>query len=127
YYGSAQGIEALGLDDSSVLLGSGLEANARVNVLKMNRFQPYVFGGVGWTRYDLVNESFNTSNVRQSESHMHIPFGLGVGFRMAGLLMDVRGTVRSALGDELIEGGRLDLADDVSIEQPDLTTWGVAA
>ena len=53
YVGSVQNIEALGLSTSSLLLGNGVEGTLRVNVTR-TRVQPYLFGGVGWTHYQLT-------------------------------------------------------------------------
>ena len=56
YVGSAQGINALGLDTDALLVGQGAEGNLRLN-LTTRRVQPYLFGGIGWTRYNLERSS----------------------------------------------------------------------
>ena len=46
YVGTAQGMNALGLDTNAILLGSTAEGDIRINILR-GRVQPYVFGGAG--------------------------------------------------------------------------------
>jgi opacity protein-like surface antigen len=117
YVGFAQSVDALGLDTSALLVGSLVEGAARVNVpLSLRYFQPYVFGGVGYTRLDVVNDDFNTSSVDDAENAIHVPVGIGLGFRYAGLLFDVRGTVRGAINDTL-------LREDTTTDEAALHNW----
>jgi hypothetical protein len=102
YVGSAQDIDALGLDTSAVLLGSSAEAALRVGIPYIPYVQPYAIAGVGVTRFSLVNENFNTSSVDDSETAVDFPLGLGVGFASNGFLFDVRGVYRPMTQDDLI-------------------------
>lgn len=127
YVGSVHNIDALGLDSSAVLLGSAVEADLRVNFTTW-MLQPYVFGGIGYTRYDVSNDDFNTSSVNDEEEMGHIPLGAGLGYQFGGLLVDLRGTVRPAFQDDLvdepaIEDDPLDETDTAT----DLDTWSVTA
>ena len=131
YVGSAQNIEALGLDEDAFLLGTAFEGAARVNILRDLPVQPYLFGGLGYTRYSIRNESFNTSSIEGSENMGHVPVGAGIGFRAAGLMVDLRGTFRAAFNDDML-GENLD--DDVGDVVPDpddtraeLDSWNLAA
>lgn len=127
YVGSAQGIDALGLDRSAVLLGSTVEGDLRLN-FTTTFLQPYIFGGIGYTHYDVINEDFNTSSVNDSESMGEIPFGAGLGFQWRGLLFDVRGTMRAAFNDDLVnEPGTEDDPLNENDTQTDLDTWTAAA
>jgi outer membrane protein OmpA-like peptidoglycan-associated protein len=126
YVGSAQGMDALGLDQGAVLLGTAVEGDLRVNFTTAF-VQPYLFGGIGFTRYDVVNEDFNTSSVNDSERMGHIPLGGGLGFQWGGFLFDVRGTVRAAFSDDLLdEPANEDDPLDESDTSTDLDTWSVA-
>jgi outer membrane protein OmpA-like peptidoglycan-associated protein len=127
YVGTAQGIDALGLDDSAVLLGTAVEGNLRLNFATAF-LQPYLFGGVGYTRYSITNEDFNTSSVNDSEEMGHIPFGAGLGFQWGGFLFDVRGTMRAAFEDDLVDEPAVedDPLDDRDT-RTDLDTWSAAA
>ena len=132
YVGSAQNVEALGLDNSAVLIGSSVEGDARLNLTTM-AVQPYLFGGIGYTHYDIVNADFNTSSVEDSESMGHVPVGAGIGWQYGGLLLDVRGTVRAAFNDairnanEADDGGSDEIGpDDNEIPgRSELDTWNV--
>lgn len=101
YIGAAQNIDTLGLDNSAVLVGTGLEGVARVNIGKA-MFQPYLLAGLGWKRYDITNESFNTSSISDSDNVMEIPVGAGVNYRYEGLILDLRGVFRPSVDDDLV-------------------------
>ncbi|HEY0715741.1 MAG TPA: OmpA family protein [Polyangia bacterium] len=123
YVGSAQNIQALGLDDDAVLVGSAAEAVARVNFTRQLRIQPYIFGGVGWQHYDLTNEDANTSGVREDDDLFTIPAGLGVSFRLVrGLVLDIRGTIRTAFDEELMDAPFAATGQDANLH-----TWDAGA
>lgn len=119
YVGSAQSIQAIGLDNDAVLLGTGVEALARVNVLPDEDFTPYVFAGAGWKRYDLTNVDTNTSAVSDSDDLLEIPMGVGAAYRFSGFVADVRGEFRAATDADLI-------AQDTD-EEIEMHTWGATA
>lgn len=104
YIGTAQPIDALGVDDNAVLLGSGLEADARVNILT-GAIQPYLLAGAGWTRYDVTNTETNTSDLAEDDNVFHIPLGIGVGYRYRGLLLDARALYRATADSDLLATG----------------------
>jgi len=107
YVGSAQNIDALGLDSSAILLGSSVEADARLN-FTTGAIQPYLFGGIGYTRYDVTNSDTNTSSINGKEEMGHVPVGAGLGWQYGGLLLDLRGTLRAAFNDGLRQEGEND-------------------
>jgi hypothetical protein len=101
YVGSVQTVNALGLDDNAQLMGNGAEANLRLNLLRGGVVRPYMFGGVGWTHYDLTNTETANAAVEDNDDVVHIPAGLGIGFNLVrGVTLDLRGTVRAAFEDE---------------------------
>lgn len=102
YLGTAQDIDALGLDDDSVLIGTMFEGAARVNVIPQEDFTPFVIGGLGYARYDITNSDFNTSNVRDDDQMLSVPVGGGIGFRAGGALIEARGTYRFMFDDDLV-------------------------
>lgn len=136
YHGAAQDINALGLGDEAFLLSNGLEAAVRLQApITQGDFNtdvlgtadapvliaPYAFGGLGWTRYDLLNEGTNTSSVLNQDDIMSLPLGVGVGFGLAGVTLDARATYRHAFFSDLV-GDATSSFDDVSLNQ-----WNVGA
>lgn len=102
YVGSAQSIDALGLDSSALLVGNGAEANLRFNFTQDSNLQPFAIAGVGWRRYDLTNEDFNTSDVNDSDDVLEVPVGVGMAWKYRGLLLDARGVFTIADQADLI-------------------------
>lgn len=107
YIGSARNVEALGVDgdNRAGLLSTGLEGALRLNVpieRGVTLIEPFAFGGAGWTRYDLYNHRGNTSNVRDEDNVLVVPFGAGIAIGSRGLLFDSRFTYRSAFEDDLV-------------------------
>jgi hypothetical protein len=122
YVGSVQTVNALGLDDNAQLLGNGVEANLRLNLLRAAVVRPYLFGGVGWTHYDLTNTETALAAVEDNDDVLHIPAGLGVGFHLfRGVTLDLRGTVRAAFEDETF--GPMAAPDD----EMGLENWSTSA
>lgn len=103
YEGTAQNIDAIGLDRSSVLLSNGVEGDLRFN-MGTAKLQPYVFGGAAWKRYDIVNDDFNQSAIRDNDDVVEFPVGGGLAFRSNGLVLDARGAYRFATDQDLFPG-----------------------
>jgi len=104
YIGSAQNIEALGLSTNSLLLGNGAEGTLRINLTRA-RVQPYLFGGVGWTHYQLTNSQTNTSSLLGSDDVGTVPLGAGLSARLGGFfILDIRGTYRATFGGDMFQG-----------------------
>lgn len=131
YMGSANTLDALGLDSDSVLLSNGAEANVRWNVLStlfgssldtgIGHVDPYVFSGIGYRRYSLVNDDFNTSSVKENDNVGEVPIGGGLSWMIGGIAIDLRGEYRLAFDDDLlaVNGRRTDSTE--------LNTWNAAA
>ena len=105
YIGSARDATATGLTGNGRLLGNGAEAAVRVNLpIEQQRLlvEPFVFGGVGWTYYQVVNESTNASNVKDHANALSIPFGAGVSAAYRHFTVDARFTYRSVFDDKLV-------------------------
>ena len=105
YVGSARDINATGVTGNAALLGNGAEAVARANLplsAGALRVTPFLFGGVGWTYYNIVNSDSNTSNIKDHANALTIPFGAGVGLSYAHLLVDARFTYRAVFDDKLV-------------------------
>lgn len=111
YLGTAQSIDAIGLETDALLVSNGAEALVRVNLLP-GPLQPYAFGGVAWKRYDLTNTDTNTSDVVGSDDVYELPLGVGVNAKSQGLIFDVRGAYRIATGEDLVPDRDIDDARD---------------
>jgi hypothetical protein len=120
YVGSARGMNAAGVDSGAALLGNGAEAVLRLNAPIINRgalFEPFLFGGIGWTHYSLINAGTNTSNVASADNVGTIPFGLGMAIAYHGFIADARLTYRPTFDNQLVSlaGG----------DHADLQNWSV--
>lgn len=114
YVGSAREANASGLTGNAALLGNGAEAVARVNLpLQAGtlRVEPFVFGGAGWTYYQVVNSDINASNIKDHANAFVIPFGGGVSAAYDHFLLDARFTYRSVFDDKLVASGNNDSLD----------------
>jgi hypothetical protein len=90
YIGSAQPIDAIGLDNSSVLVGNGAQGALRFNMTPQYDVGLLLIGGVAWRHYNLTNESFNTSDVQNNDDVLEIPIGAGLQYDFNGMLLDAR-------------------------------------
>jgi hypothetical protein len=102
YVGSLQSIDALGLSTDAMLVGNGIEGTLRINLIR-SRIQPYLFGGAGWTHYQVTNTTTNTSSVRANDDIGTVPMGAGITARVfSNLIIDVRGTYRATFSDDML-------------------------
>lgn len=122
YIGSAQSIDALGLDSSTVLVGNGLQGNLRVNILDA-AVQPFLFGGLAWRHYDLTNSDFNTSDISDNDDVLEVPMGAGIAWKYRGFLVDARGEYRYASGADMVPS----IQDDGTIGSASMSRWGANA
>lgn len=128
YIGSAQNIDAIGLDDDAILVGNGAQAALRLNATFDLPVQPFVFGGAAWRRYDLTNEDFNTSNVKNSDNVLELPVGVGIAGKWSGFSLDLRGEFRPTLGNDLIPTFDVDGDEDFGNDNfAAMHRWGVNA
>lgn len=120
YFGSAQDVKGIMFQDDAMLVANGFEGNLRLNLTPDQRLQPYVFGGVGYTHYQIANQDVRAIGMESNENVLHIPAGAGLSVRGEGIVFDVRATFRTALYD--------DLFDDMVLEQDpaDMSTWGAS-
>lgn len=108
YLGTAATINSLVSNNSSTLIGTTVEAAVRWNILPHAAVTPYIFGGVGWQRYDVTGSSitFADSGINSSTNSLEIPAGAGFSFRdPSGLVFDIRGTYRDVQSPGLVLSG----------------------
>jgi len=103
YVGSAQSIDVLGLSTNALLVGNGVEGDLRLNFTSF-KVQPYIFGGAGWTRYQINNSAVNTSSVTSSDDVGTVPLGAGISIRPSKVfIIDIRGTYRAVFDDSMFD------------------------
>jgi hypothetical protein len=104
YVGSSTTIDSLIGSNRGTLLGTAVEGALRWNILPHLRVNPYLFGGVGWQRYDITGASFTLSDagVNDSDNLVDFPVGAGLAYREAGFVADIRGTYRFTTDNNLI-------------------------
>ena len=108
YVGSARDINATGVTGNAALIGNGAEAVARANLpltAGALRVEPFLFGGVGWTYYNIVNSDTNSSTIKDGANALTIPFGAGVGLAYQHFILDARFTYRAVFDDKLVATG----------------------
>lgn len=122
YIGSAQEIEALGLDTDALLVSNGVQGNLRVNLTDAN-IQPFAFAGVAYRHYELAQEDFNTSDIQSADDVWELPLGAGIAWKYRGLIIDARGEYRLATDEDLMPD--LDAAGRLTDEDGEMHRWGV--
>jgi hypothetical protein len=89
YVGSTQHIEGLAATNGQ-LLSNGLEGLVRLN-LSTRAIQPYLGAGLGWRRYQVINQTgFASSDVLNRTDVGDVPVAAGVALRTHGFLLDTR-------------------------------------
>jgi hypothetical protein len=104
YVGTSQAINSQLGSNSGTLLGTAVEGALRWNILPHAPLNPYVFGGVGWQRYDITGATFRLSDsgINDSDNEVSYPVGAGLVFRDNGFVADLRGTYRWTTDNSLI-------------------------
>jgi hypothetical protein len=104
YVGSATSIGSLPSGRSGTLLGTAVEGALRFNLLPHAPWTPYVFGGVGWQRYDVIRTDVTlaANGINDKDNLINFPVGLGMSYRMNGFVIDVRGTFRFTTDEDLV-------------------------
>ncbi|HEY0193970.1 MAG TPA: hypothetical protein VGC42_22790 [Kofleriaceae bacterium] len=104
YIGTATNINGLPAARKGTLIGSTAEADVRWNILPHAPVTPYIFGGVGWQRYDVVKAqpTLADSGMNDHDNLLEFPAGLGVAYRSNGLVADIRGTFRTTTDQNLV-------------------------
>jgi len=114
YLGSAQAIDALGMETDTVLVGNGVQGNLRLNATISSAVQPFLYGGVAWRRYDLTGTARNTSDILDKDDVLEIPVGVGIAWKFAGLTLDARAEFRGATGEDLVPAAIPDSSSDAA-------------
>lgn len=124
YVGTAVSLNSLAGSSSGTLLGTTLEGAVRFNAWPHYDWNPYVFAGVGWQRYDVSGTTFTrvVDGIADSDNSITFPLGVGLSYRhTSGLVLDLRGTFRFNTNSGLVAN---------SLESSDtapLHTWEASA
>ena len=104
YLGEASNVSVFGAPNGT-LIGTTAEGDLRWNILPHLPFDPYIFGGVGYQRYDVQNERLSESDtgMRPNDNLVEFPMGVGASWRdTSGITVDLRGTYRQTIDENLI-------------------------
>jgi hypothetical protein len=104
YLGSAMNINGLPSGRNGTLVGTTVEGALRYNVLPHYAWNPYVFAGAGWQRYDVTqtNVTLSDSGMNDKDNLLEIPMGAGLAYRRGGFVGDIRGTFRATSAPDLV-------------------------
>lgn len=111
YIGSWQKIAAAGLDPDARLVGNGVEANLRLNIPLVSGdslFSPFGIAGLGWSQFNVVNDDYNASGVRDRDRILSVPLGAGLAMGYRGFMFDGRYTYRRVFEQDLLGNASLD-------------------
>ena len=102
YVGSAQDVGGLGA--SATVLGTGVEATARLNFTRTYWVQPFLFAGAGWTRYRLGDADLSRSSLDRDDDLLVLPGGAGLSLWITPrFTIDLRETYRLAIDDDMFD------------------------
>lgn len=104
YIGAAQGMDALGVENDAVLVGNGVEADLRMNLLRDSAIVPYALAGIGWRHYEVSGNVSATSSVRETDNVLEVPVGAGVTYSFKPVFVDLRGVFRPTFDSDLLRG-----------------------
>lgn len=127
YLGSATNVDGLPTGQEGTLIGTTVEGALRFNILPHATFNPYLFAGVGYQRYDVtdVNVRLSDSGMADEDNLIEFPMGAGLSYRVGGLVADLRGTFRATTDEDLV------LEDppgtDAELNFAEMHTWQASA
>ena len=123
YLGTASTIDSLVGGRSATLVGNGFGADVRFNVIPDQVWQPYLFVGGAYRRYDVSGAAFTTSDagINDSDNVFEVPMGAGVSYRSESFFGDVRGTFRAATNSQLV------LTGSSATDYVPMHNWGALA
>jgi hypothetical protein len=130
YVGTATSISGLRTGNSATLLGTAAEGTLRWNVLPNYAWTPYVFGGVGYQRYDVTggDVTLSDSGMNSSDNLLSVPAGLGFVWRgNNGLVADVHGTYRFTWFQDLLLKNGAPITGTSSSDFVKLNNWQASA
>ncbi|HEX5064040.1 MAG TPA: hypothetical protein VFV99_31890 [Kofleriaceae bacterium] len=118
--------------NSTTLYGNGVEVLGRLNVVPDMAVQPFVFLGVGWTRFNTTDTLvLADTGVNDSSDTLAFPLGAGVDWKAPfGLLVDARFAFIPTTNDDFIANGQTVVINNVPVVTGgflDLDSWNFSA
>jgi opacity protein-like surface antigen len=124
YLGTDARLRDLGAngDSGGRLVGTTLEGDLRLNLGPHDSWDPYVFAGVGWQRFDASHVvTVSDTGLHSNANVTEVPAGVGLSYRdLDGLTFDLRGTFRQPVTDA-------DLFTTQSGDKASLRSWEAGA
>lgn len=114
YSGSIQDANAPDRTPGARLVGHGVHAQFRINVLPGMIVEPFFFAGAGYSRYDVTGGSAGMG-VRGHDNTIEVPIGIGAAYRYKDFYFDVRAAF-----------GALSSAELVPVDDPDSSQKGAS-
>jgi len=129
YIGSAMNINGLPTGQNGTLIGTTVEGALRWNILPHMPMNPYVFGGVGWQRYDVTQTTvtLSDSGMNERDNLLEFPVGAGLSYRMGGFVGDLRGTFRATTDQNLVLKTGATTINPTSNDFASMHTWEASA
>lgn len=122
YIGAAQAIDAPFQTGEAVLVGNGLQAALRIDVLSTRDLRSFVYGGAAWRHYDLLDvELTRAASDADNDNVFEAPVGIGLAGHAGSLIAELRAEYRPAWGSDLLPSFITD--DDALFGDAD--RWGV--
>lgn len=109
YTGSAHDVGGEGYSPDAYFVRNGVEGAVRLNAPLVGErwmFSPFATLGVGWMRYDLMNQDSGAFavDVQESDNVLVVPLGAGVAAAFSGFIVDARVTFRPSFDDSFLGG-----------------------
>jgi hypothetical protein len=130
YVGSATHISTLPTGNTGTLVGTAAEGTLRWNVLPHYAWTPYVFGGVGYQRYDVEGTSVSLSDagMNDHDNLLSVPAGIGFVWRTTnGFVADIHGTYRFTWFQDLVLKGGAPALNTSSSNFIKMDNWSAGA
>lgn len=104
YIGAAQAIDAPFQTGEAVLVGNGLQAALRIDVLSTRDLRSFVYGGAAWRHYDLLDVELIGPGASDADDDnvFETPVGIGIAGYAGSLTADVRAEYRPGWGSDLV-------------------------
>lgn len=105
YIGTAQTIQALGLQTNARLLSNGVQGALRVNApiaIGKMFIEPFGFAGGGWSHYSLVSTNTQSASLQSTDNVITLPVGAGLAMGYNGFFFDARASYTFSYENNLV-------------------------